>query len=167
MHCVKLNFIDCMYVYKPSWMWAICTHHIISSLTVPGLVGCCIKVHISLKKNPQQNFLATGPHWCNLHEYTITWFVMPQVVPRHNWSPQTIYGKLCCCRWSPWTNYGCHRWSALPQVVPCRKPAHGGDKSWLVVAAVIDTGYRLKLIASGKLGKFKLFYKTIVIFNNE
>ena len=23
------------------------------------------------------------------------WLVTPKVVPRHNWSPQTIYGKLC------------------------------------------------------------------------
>ena len=37
---------------------------------------------------------------------------LPQLVP---W---TIYGKCCCCRWSPRTNYGCHGWSALPQVVP-------------------------------------------------
>ena len=32
--------------------------------------------------------------------------------------PQTIYGKYCCHRWSPRTNYSCHGWSALPQVVP-------------------------------------------------
>ena len=67
----------------------------------------------------------------------------------------------------PSDQLSCHGWSALPQVVPGRKPAHGGDKSWLVVAAVLDTGYRSKLIASGKPGKFKLFHKTIVIFNNE
>ena len=45
--------------------------------------------------------------------------------------PQTIYGKLCCYRWSPGPTMAtmdgplCHKWS------PCRKPAHGGDKSWL------------------------------------
>ena len=33
--------------------------------------------------------------------------VTPQVVPRHNRSGRTIYGKC-----------GCHRWSPLPQVVP-------------------------------------------------
>ena len=57
--------------------------------------------------------------------------VTPQVVPHHNCSSRSIYSKLCCCRWFFWTNYGCHGWSALPQVVPSRKPAHGGDKSLL------------------------------------
>ena len=33
--------------------------------------------------------------------------VTPQVVPRHNWSGRTIHGR-----------FGCHRWSALQQVVP-------------------------------------------------
>ena len=47
--------------------------------------------------------------------------VTPQLVPRHNWSPRTICGKLCCRGWSPRTKYGCHGWSALPQVVPLQQ----------------------------------------------
>ena len=44
--------------------------------------------------------------------------VTPQVVPRHNWSGRTIHSRFGCHRWSGRTIYGCHGWSALPQVVP-------------------------------------------------
>ena len=40
------------------------------------------------------------------------------MVPRHNWSGRTIHGRFGCHRWSGRTIYGCHEWSALPQVVP-------------------------------------------------
>ena len=46
---------------------------------------------------------------------------------RRSWSPWTIYGKLCCHRWSPQTKYGCHGWATLPQVVPTNKLAQGGQ----------------------------------------
>ena len=49
-----------MYVYKPSWMWAICIQHI-SSLSAPGLVGCNKKVHVSFKKNPPVKFSGYRP----------------------------------------------------------------------------------------------------------
>ena len=44
--------------------------------------------------------------------------VVLQVVPRHNWSGQTIHGRFGCHRWSSRTIYGCHKWSTLPQVKP-------------------------------------------------
>ena len=49
----------------------------------------------------------------------------------HNWPPRTICGKLCCRRWSPWTKYDCHGWSALPQVVPHQQADSKWIKSWL------------------------------------
>ena len=44
-----------MYVYKPSWMWAICIHHI-SSLSAPGLVGWNKGPHFLQKEPPSRIF---------------------------------------------------------------------------------------------------------------
>ena len=65
-----------------------------------------------------------GPPRPNLGIYI--WSVTPQLVPRHNWSPRTICGKLCCHRWSPGPSMAamdgplCRKWS------PTSKPAQGG-----------------------------------------
>ena len=53
------------------------------------------------------------------HKIDKNWLgtVMPQLVPRHNWSPWTICGKLCCRSWSPVPSMAamdgplCRKWS--------------------------------------------------------
>ena len=53
--------------------------------------------------------------------------VTPQLVPRHNWSPRTICGKLCYHRWSPGPSMAvmddplCRKWSVTRYLVRVHK----------------------------------------------
>ena len=55
--------------------------------------------------------------------------------PPPNWSPRTIYGKWCCCRWSPGLTIAsmdgslCRKWSPVENQL-----ISGGYKSWLATA---------------------------------
>ena len=63
--------------------------------------------------------------------------VTPQVVPCHNWSGRTIHGR-----------FGCHKWSALPQVVSPFILLQMPNIGWLTTCSLPSIIYMVKYKAA-------------------